>query len=60
MCAGFDKKIKPKNGPRNLRVSYTHIKLPTCTCFDHNCGHPQGDVYKGYVTKVLRNNAKLK
>ena len=23
-------------------IYYEHSKLPTCKCFDHICGHPQG------------------
>ena len=60
MRVEFDKEMKPTNAPRNLRVPYKQIKLPTCTCFDHNCGHSQGGVYKGYITRVLRTNANVK
>lgn len=44
ICVEFEKEMKPTNAPRDLRVPYKHIKLPTCTCFDHSCGHPQGGV----------------
>ena len=60
MCVEFDREMKPANAPRDLRVPYKQITLPTCTCFDHNCGHPQGGFYKGYITKVLRTNANVK
>ena len=33
-------------------LHYTH-DVPA-TCFGHTCGHPQGGVYKGCVTKTLR------
>jgi len=48
MYAEFDKEMKSTDMARDLRVTYKHIKLPTYTCFDHNCGHPQRGVYKGY------------
>jgi hypothetical protein len=60
LCVEFYKEMKPANTPKDLRVPYKHITLPICTCFDHNCGHPQGGVYKGYITKVLRSNANVK
>jgi hypothetical protein len=60
MCVEFDKEMKPTNTPRDLKVPYKHIKLPTCTRFDYNFGHPQGGVYKGYITKVLRTNENVK
>jgi hypothetical protein len=28
----------------HLTVPYKRIKPPTCTCFGHSCGHPQGGV----------------
>jgi hypothetical protein len=60
LCVEIVKKMKPKNAPRDLTVPYKHIKVPTCTYFDYNCGHPQGDVYTGYITKALRTNANVK
>jgi hypothetical protein len=51
MCVEFDKEMKPTNTPRDLKVPYKHIKLPTCIRFDHNFGYPQGGFYKGYITK---------
>ena len=36
-----------------ILLYYKYIKPPTCTCFGHTCGHHQGGVYEGYITKTL-------
>ena len=45
------------HGSENVKLKsilyYKHIKPPTCTCFGHTCGHPQGGVNEGYFTNIL-------
>ena len=42
------------------KLNYKRIKPPTCTCFGQAGDHPQGGLYKGYITKTLRINANFK
>jgi len=42
-------------------IYYEHSKIPTCTCFGHCCGHPQGGVnIKDVLQKLQKPMHKYK
>ena len=53
----YDMEMTPTDACRHLQLSYRtlyheRIKPPTCTCFGHSYGHPQG----GNVQRIYYRN----
>ena len=51
-------KMKPAKAYEHI-IYYEHSKLPTCTCFGHCCGHPQGGVNIKDVLQKLMHKYKI-